>query len=170
LGDCRFRFIRRAGHEARRGVVFIAEVVPRLAIAKIARAFYGENDFCIPMTHTVQPIRSGKKIEYQWRFGGKWCKLSAQTAGDARRPREGGLEQFITQHYWGYSSQHSGNCFEYHVSHFPWQVWTTTAAGFEGDARTLYGSELGAVIHRPPDSAFVANGSPVTVFKGDKVQ
>ena len=165
--NLRFYVRRKEGAEDRRGVVFIAEIVPKPAIAKIARAFYGENYMYLPMKHAIETFDSGKKIDYQWRVDGKWCKLSAQTANESHRPSEGSLEQFITEHYWGYSSQRSDGCLEYDVSHAPWQVWATTIAGLEGDSSSLYGSELGAVIQRRPDSAFVADGSPVIVFKGD---
>src|ERR1700722_1312752 len=168
--NLRFYVRRKEGAEDRRGVVFIAEIVPKPAIAKIARAFYGENYMYLPMKHAIETFDSGKKIDYQWRVDGKWCKLSAQTANESHRPSEGSLEQFITEHYWGYSSQRSDGCLEYHVSHAPWQVWATTIAGLEGDSSSLYGSELGAVIQRRPDSAFVADGSPVIVFKGDVVK
>jgi uncharacterized protein len=168
--NLRFYVRRKEAHDDRRGVVFIAEIVPKRAIAKIARAFYGENYICLPMKHTIETGHSGNKIDYQWRVDGKWCKLSAQTGHDSTRPPQGSLEQFITEHYWGYSSQLSGGCVEYHVSHVPWQVWATVAAGFEGDPSSLHGPELGAVIQRRPDSAFVADGSPVIVFKGDKIQ
>jgi hypothetical protein len=43
-------------------------------------------------------------------------------------------------------------------------------AGFEGDASGLYGLELGRVLQGRPSSAFIADGSPVTVFKGRKLQ
>src|SRR6266446_4530207 len=41
--NLRFYVRRLAGREVRRGVVFIHEVVPRRAIAFIARSFYNEN-------------------------------------------------------------------------------------------------------------------------------
>jgi hypothetical protein len=49
-------------------------------------------------------------------------------------------------------------------------VWATTNAGFEGDARALYGDDLANVLHRRPDCAFVADGSPVIVFRGNRVR
>jgi uncharacterized protein YqjF (DUF2071 family) len=168
--NLRFYVRRNEGGEVRRGVVFIAEVVPRNAIAKTARALYGENYTCLPMRHNIKTGSSDRQTEYAWLVNSKWCKLSARTSGHPTRPQEGSLEQFITEHYWGYSSQRSGGSLEYHVSHVPWQVWTATATGFEGDASSLYGPELAALIQRPPDSAFVAAGSPVVVFKGNKIQ
>jgi len=49
-------------------------------------------------------------------------------------------------------------------------VWATTNAGFEGDARALYGDDLANVLQRRPDCAFVADGSPVIVFRGNRVR
>ena len=89
--------------------------------------------------------------------------------GESALPVEGSLEQFITEHYWGYSAQRNGGCLEYHVTHLPWRVWTATSAGFDGDASALYGSVLAAVIRSNPHSAFIAEGSPVVVFTGTSI-
>src|SRR6266853_1666785 len=164
--NLRFYVRRNEGGEDRRGVVFIAEVVPTCAIAATARLIYGENYICLPMKHRIETDNLNVTAEYQWQVGGQWCRLSAQTVDLPTHPREGSLEQFITEHYWGYSSQRNGGCIEYHVSHVPWQVWATTKAGFEGDSRVLYGRELSAVLQQRPDCAFVADGSPVIVFAG----
>ncbi|HLW85561.1 MAG TPA: DUF2071 domain-containing protein [Candidatus Sulfotelmatobacter sp.] len=168
--NLRFYVRRKQGGEDRRGVVFIAEVVPRWAIATTARLLYGENYRYFPMKHRISTEGLKKTFEYQWRLGRPWCTVSAQTAGPAALSREGSLEQFITEHQWGYSSQRSGGCLEYHVSHAPWKVWSTTAAGFVGETGVIYGRELGAVLQRRPDSAFVAEGSPVKVFRGNRIQ
>ena len=168
--NLRFYVRRKTGSEERIGVVFIAEIVPKRAIAATARVLYGENYVCLPMRHKIATNGSGNSVEYQWRVDGQWCRIFAQTAELPKEAREGSLEQFITEHYWGYSRQRGGAALEYHVSHAPWKVWTTANAGFEGEAGTLYGKDLGAVLRRRPDSAFVAHGSPVIVFKGNRLQ
>jgi uncharacterized protein YqjF (DUF2071 family) len=167
--NLRFYVRRKDENEDRRGVVFISETVPKQAIAKTARVIYGENYTCLPMRHRVYTEGLKNIAEYEWQVNGQWCKLSTQALGAPARPLEGSLEQFITEHYWGYSNQPSGCCLEYHVSHAPWRVWTSTAAAFEGDANALYGSKLGSVLQRPPDSAFIADGSPVIVFTGRRI-
>ena len=167
--NLRFYVRRKEGDEYRRGVVFIAEIVPKQAIAVTARLVYGENYVCLPMKHQICMDGSKRKVEYQWQVKNKWCQLTAQAIGAPALPREGSLEQFITEHYWGYSTQRSGGSLEYHVSHVPWQVWGSTAAGFDGDASGLYGVELGRVLQSRPSSAFIADGSLITVFKGRKL-
>ncbi len=168
--NLRFYVRRKEGNEQRRGVVFIAEIVPKHAVAQIARLAYGENYVCLPMRHHINTNASAKSAEYERKLNGAWCKVHADATGAHAPAESGNLEQFITEHYWGYSARRKGASLEYHVAHAPWNVWTSTTAGFEGDASSLYGSELGKIIQRRPDSAFIADGSPVTVFAGKKIQ
>jgi uncharacterized protein YqjF (DUF2071 family) len=149
--------------------VFIAEIVPKQAVATTARLIYGENYVCLPMKHHICAEGSKKTAKYQWQVKNQWCQLTAQAIGAPELPQGGSLEQFITEHYWGYSTQRSGGSVEYHVSHEPWQVWVSTTAGFEGDASSLYGVELSHVLQGHPSSAFIADGSQVTVFRGNKL-
>jgi uncharacterized protein len=164
--NLRFYVRRRHADGDRRGVVFIREIVPKRAIAYIARLAYGEKYSRFPMRHSISTSSERKAAEYEWELGAEWCKLRAEATGDATMPAEGSLEQFITEHYWGYSAQRNGGCIEYHVTHVPWRVWTSEAASFEGDTTALYGLALAAIIRAKPHSAFIAEGSPVTVFTG----
>lgn len=167
--NLRFYVKRREGDEERRGVVFIREIVPRLAVAHVANLAYGENYVCHPMRHTIRANSSAVAAEYQWRVGREWCGLRAESSAAPAYAGEGSLEQFITEHYWGYSAQRDGGCVEYRVAHPPWRVWHAATAAFEGGAESLYGPDLARVLRRPPDSAFIADGSPVLVFAGRRI-
>src|SRR5262249_30025584 len=149
------------GGQIRRGVVFIRAIVPRAGIALVARLAYGENFSSHPMRHSVRLSPTGGVARYEWGLEDEWCGLEGRATAIASQPAEGSLEQFITEHYWGYSAG-----FEYRVVHRPWNVWTTSAARFHGNDDSLYGPQLGAILRRAPDSAFVADGSPVIVFTG----
>jgi hypothetical protein len=164
--NLRFYVKRREGNECRRGVAFIREIVPKRLIAQVARLAYGENYFCYPMRHRVNTNVDSRMAEYEWEVDRKWCKLYAQGSGIPVRPQEGTFEEFITEHYWGYSARRHGRSLEYRVSHKPWRVWTSTEAGFEGDGTSTYGQRLGGVLNRRPDSAFIAEGSPVLIYMG----
>jgi len=168
--NLRFYVRRKERDDDRRGVAFISEVVPRRAIATTARLVYGENYSCLPMRHRIEAKGRDKTIEYQWRVGNEWCRLFAKTAGIPNHPQEGSFEQFITEHFWGYSMQRGGGCVEYHVRHDPWRVWASVEGGFEGETSALYGNELATVLQRRPDSVFVAEGSSVIVFTGNRVR
>ncbi|HYK17072.1 MAG TPA: DUF2071 domain-containing protein [Bryobacteraceae bacterium] len=167
--NLRFYVRRRERQEDRRGVVFIAEIVPKRAVVQFARLAYGENYVRLPMGHSAVANAGTKAVEYRWRLSGSWCKLHAQSAGVPATPSDGSLEQFITEHYWGYSKQANSNTVEYEVAHVPWNVWTSSSAGFEGDPTGIYGPQFAEVLNRRPDSAFIVDGSPVTVFNGQKI-
>jgi uncharacterized protein YqjF (DUF2071 family) len=168
--NLRFYVRHKEGNEDRRGVVFIAEIVPKWAIAKVARIVYGENYVRLPMKHRIDTTGTTVTAEYEWQQRGAWSKIYVHASGNPAPAADGSLEQFITEHYWGYSKQRNSGSLEYRVSHVPWNVWRSTAAGFEGDATSLYGFELGRVLQRPPDSAFIADGSLVSVLTGKKIQ
>ncbi len=166
--NLRFYVRRRADNGDRRGVVFIREIVPKRAVAWLARIAYGENYVRYPMRHLVSADGAAKSAEYEWRVRTNWAKLHAEATGEASMPGDNSLEQFITEHYWGYAAQPDGGTIEYHVTHPQWRVWQSARAGFEGDAAEICGSAFAEAMRRPPDSAFIAEGSPVVVFKGER--
>jgi uncharacterized protein len=155
--------------ETRRGVVFIREIVPKRAVALIARLAYNENYSCYPMRHRVGPSGQGLRAEYAWRHAGKWMRLRAQADGEPAHPAEGSLEQFVSEHYWGYSRQRDGGTLEYQVTHPQWRVWRSANAALEGDGVRMYGAEFGHALARRPDSAFLADGSEVSVLAGKRI-
>jgi uncharacterized protein YqjF (DUF2071 family) len=167
--NLRFYVRRREGGEIRRGVVFVRELVPRVAIAGLARMMYGEKYDSCPMAHSIERNAAGTSAEYRWEWRGKRFWLSARADGAPARVAEGTLENFITEHYWGYSAKSANETIEYRVSHEPWRVWVSTNARFEGDGEALYGADFGEILRRPPDSAFVAEGSRVLVHTGRRV-
>jgi uncharacterized protein len=158
-------------HGPKKGVVFIKELVPKRAIAAVARFAFNENYVRVPMSHRIETRSDGEiaTAEYAWRAGREPCMMTIETDGPSYLPAEGSESQFITEHYWGYAAQRDGGCIEYEVQHPRWPVWNARRSGFSGDATTLYGAEIAAVLTREPDSAFLAKGSVVTVSKGTRI-
>ncbi|HEX3989077.1 MAG TPA: DUF2071 domain-containing protein [Verrucomicrobiae bacterium] len=164
-------YVRRRGSEGwRRGVVFIKEIVPRRIIATIARVFYNEPYSAMPMRHRIDlengVLRDGGLVEYSWRHKGEWNVLRAIAVGAPYSPRENSEEEFITEHYWGYTAQPNGGCAEYRVEHPRWNVWQVRNPTLKCDAASLYGTEFVGPLSVAPVSAFMADGSAVTVSTG----
>src|SRR5258708_27506991 len=101
--------------------------------------------------------------EYAWRFGGRWHSLAAGISGEPQPMAEGSAEEFICEHYHGYTRQRDGGTVEYPVEHPRWRVWPARDPRFDGDAAALYGGAFAEALRSPPRSAFVAEGSPVVV-------
>jgi uncharacterized protein len=152
-------YVRR---EECRGVVFIREIVPRAAIALVARRVYGENYVSLPMRHQIEASR----VDYAWRFGGKWHRVAASALGPSMPLAPGSHEEFIAEHHWGYTRRSADLTVEYHVEHPPWSVRVASAAAFEGAVAGLYPREFEFLDSRAPDSAFLADGSAVSVSRG----
>lgn len=165
-------YVRRRGPEGwRRGVVFVKEIVPRIAIATVARAVYNENYVAMPMRHRVDvSVDAGGTVEYGWRFRGRWCGLRAAVRGPAGPLVEGSEEEFITEHYWGYARQRDGGTVEYRVEHPRWNVWRAESAALECDVGRLYGPGWAECLSAPPRSALVADGSPIVVRAGRRLK
>jgi uncharacterized protein YqjF (DUF2071 family) len=147
--NLRFYVRRWENGVMKRGVVFIQEIVPRRAIAAVARLAYHENYRSLPMAHQISFEGGALRVEYAWRLGSIWNRLNVQSAGTPRAMTDGSAEQFIAEHYWGYSAQ---------------------PGGVSGDAASLYGAAFAGVLNKPPDSALLAEGSPVTVYRGKRIE
>ena len=86
----------------RRAVVFVRELVPRYAIAAIARFLYNEAYSSIPMRHHGGlHVDRGGDIEYAWRHGTEDFSLGATVEGPAAALTGGSEAEFITEHFWG---------------------------------------------------------------------
>jgi uncharacterized protein len=162
--NLRFYVRRKSADTWRRGVVFIRELVPRPAIALAARAFYGENYVAVPMKHEIEHLDGNVKVEYSWRRRRKWESLRINATGEPQVIPAGSHAEFITEHYWGYTALRNG-CSEYRVEHPQWKIWNASGFEFKADVATLYGEEFAKVLNQPPRSAFIADGSPITVKK-----
>jgi uncharacterized protein len=168
--NLRFYVRRNTGTESRRGVVFIREIVPRRAIAFLARTAYNENYVALPMAHEIRFVDDGRlSVAYRWRSGNCWSEIAVETENASELPGNDSAEQFITEHYWGYAAQPNGGCVEYRVTHPSWRIWQIRHSAFAGDAEKLYGKDFAAVLQSTPKSAFLAEGSAVTVRYGRKL-
>jgi hypothetical protein len=169
--NLRFYVRRELGSEVRRGVVFVREIVPRHAIAIVARLLYNEPYRALPMRHRVERTDDGAvEREFAWHAGAGWSRIVATTVGTPEPLRADSEEQFITEHYWGYTRQRDGGTVEYRVQHPRWNVWNARDARLDGDVEAVYGAEFARVLSGAPRSAFVADGSAVRVFAPRRIR
>lgn len=158
-------YVRRETNEGwRRGVAFIRELVPRQAIASVARVFYGEPYVAVPMRHDIVHRDGRVEVTYEWRRGKKWDRLAMSAAGEPTTTAVGSHAEFITEHYWGYTALRDRSS-EYRVTHPRWRVWTAETSEFRADIADLYGSEFVEPLSAAPTSALIAEGSDVQVWR-----
>jgi uncharacterized protein YqjF (DUF2071 family) len=135
--NLRFYVRRELGGETRRAVTFIKEIVPRRAIAAVARFAYNEPYVALPMRHSIgaRPDldEAPGRVRYEWRQSSGWSALTVEASGPAMELVPGSEQEFITEHYWGYTRQRDGGTVEYQVRHPRWRTWSVDAASVEGD-------------------------------------
>ncbi len=162
--NLRFYVRRKVDGEWRRGVCFVRELVPRFAIAFVARAFYGEPYAAVPMRHAVSRADEQLSVSYSWRRRGVWESLGMTATGNAEESASGSHEEFITEHYWGYTQRRMRSS-EYRVEHPRWRIWPAVTWRLDADVGSLYGDSFVAPLSALPVSAFIAEGSEIQVQK-----
>ena len=169
--NLRFYVRRKAADGWRRGVVFIKEIVPSRLIALIARKIYNEPYVALPMGHVVdREAGRVKSVRYQWQFQGRENAIELSTRGPASDLEKGSEAEFITEHYWGYNQQPNGATLEYRVEHPRWRVYEASETRLDCDPVKLYGEPFAESLRQKPSSAFLAEGSPVIVYRGIRIR
>ncbi len=173
--NLRFYVIRtEAGGAPKRGVVFVREFVPRAAITRIARSIYEEPYSTLPMRHHITSTPASAEpdslaVEYAWRHRGHWHRLAVEAAPIAQPIATGSEEEFLTEHYWGYTKRTRGNTSEYGVEHPRWSIYPIRSHTVEADFAALYGPAFAPLTGAKPTSILLAEGSAVSVFEGTRL-
>jgi uncharacterized protein YqjF (DUF2071 family) len=186
--NLRFYVRRHAGNEQRRGVVFVREIVPRRAVAVIANWLYNENYVTRPMRINLKmtgtSLAHGDAIEYAWRSAcswplrgrphrgqqqNDWNRLAARVAAPLAIPAQNSLDEFLVEHYWGYVRGRDGITREYRVVHDPWQVAPADSVTWDCDVPLTYNAPLAKHLSSPPTTALIAAGSPIQLYRGQRI-
>jgi hypothetical protein len=160
--NLRFYVRTKAAEGWRRGVVFVKELVPRWAIAFVARTVYGEAYSAMPMRHTVTHAPGSFSAAYEWRRKGQWEALRIGGTAEPAEIGSGTMEEYITEHYWGFTRHGSGSTL-YGVEHPRWRARAAEKCEFQAEVASLYGERFVETLSASPHSAFLAEGSAVTV-------
>ena len=163
--NLRFYVRRVTGTETRRGVTFIKEIVPRRAIAAVAGLYYGEPYECWKMSH----ITDENMIAYRWTRGDLKNSIAVETGENRGVPADGSHENFIIEHYWGYTKRGANHTDEYKVEHPKWELFDVGTAEIKVDFGKTYGEKFAFLNNTQPKSILLAKGSKIGVYKGAKL-
>ena len=167
--NLRFYVRYQDGRQWKRGVVFVKEIVPKVAITWVANTIYKENYETLPMGHTWEVGGGALGVEYRWRKKGAWQSLHVVTDYEAVDIQTGSEEEFITEHYWGYARIHDHKTSEYEVVHPRWQVYPVRRYAVDVDFAKVYGEDFGFLKRETPRSVFLAEGSEIKVLAGSVI-
>jgi uncharacterized protein YqjF (DUF2071 family) len=153
----------------RRGVVFISEFVPRTAISVIARSLYEEPYQKLPMRHRIASTAESLTVEYAWRNHGIWNRMEVEASPKANAITVGSFEEFITEHYWGYTKRTRGTTSEYGVRHPRWSIYPVRSFVIDANLEALYGHAFASLNAVAPANILLAEGSEVSVSSGARI-
>ena len=165
--EVNLRFYVRFNDEGvwKRGVVFIKEIVPKPALTFVANSVYKENYETLPMEHVWSTSGDSIIAEYKWKKK-RWNLLKVIADGTPRQIVSDSEEEFITEHYWGYTRVGDRKTSEYEVEHPRWEVYPVKDYRIEVDFEEVYGKDFGFLKDVKPRSVFLAEGSLVEVKDG----
>lgn len=151
----------------KRGAVFIKEIVPKQAITLVANTIYKEKYQTLPMKHSWLENENQLEISYAWKTK-KWNTFSVISSTQSQEIPVGSDEEFITEHYWGYTKIGENKTSEYGVEHPRWEVYPLKEYHIDVDFEANYGKVFSFLNDRKPDSVMLAEGSAIRVMKGRK--
>jgi uncharacterized protein YqjF (DUF2071 family) len=164
-------YVRRleADGSSRRGVVFVSEIVPRAAITLVANALYEEPYATMPMRHAIDESDHTLRIKYAWKHRGQWSSIKTFAANQPVAIEPGSVEEFTTEHYWGFTKRSKGATSQYQVEHPRWLVYPILSCTIQADFGALYGPAFASIDPRRPDNVLLAEGSAVSVYQGTRL-
>jgi uncharacterized protein YqjF (DUF2071 family) len=166
--NLRFYVRYREAGQWKRGVVFIREIVPKPALSFVANKLFRERYLTMPMKYKWEEQETQMLTRYEWRSG-DWYHLEVLSAKQSQPIAAGSAEEFITEHYWGYTSIAADQTGEYQVAHPHWEVYPVDQYSIHCDFDQLYGNHFAGLNNREPESIFLAEGSPVSIYMKKQV-
>lgn len=169
--EINLRFYVKYGNGAdyKRGVVFIKEIVPRPALTFVANFLYNENYETMPTRHEWIEGDGTLSVKYGWKKG-EWHTVKViadKTPVDIKPYSE---EEFITEHFWGYTRIRAGVTSEYEVAHPRWQIYPIKEYEVNVDFAKVYGNDFAFLQDAEPVSVYLAEGSEILVKQGGKIK
>ena len=160
--NLRFYVKRKSGDSYKRGVVFVKEIVSKPAIAWVANTLYGEKYATAHMSYLWDINDKEIKVEYKW---GKNPTHSMQVSSlPISEPIEtDSLEEFITEHYWGYAHVSPYKTIEYEVTHPRWEIYPVDEYSVNCNFEKNYGPSFAILDQLKPSNVLFAEGSAITI-------
>ncbi len=172
--NLRFYVRYKENNEWKRGVVFIKEIVPKRMIAWVANTLYKEHYKSCKMNHSWEEKDDMMNVNYCWENKSVLRKIasqshamtniiSVQAENKMLEIPTGSGEEFITEHYYGYSKFDEKITGEYKVEHPRWMVYPVKEYNIQCDFEKNYGSDFKSLTGMKPNSVYLAEGSEISV-------
>lgn len=147
----------------KRGVVFISEIVPNKIVAFLANKLYKEHYSTAKMESSIIVENEIKNIKYSWQVGKDNYSIIASFNNKGKSIEENSLEEFIYEHYFGFTKVSNKETWEYKVNHPRWQTNEVKSCMINCDFERMYGKDFAFLNLQKPFSIYNAVGSEVNI-------
>ena len=161
--NLRFYVKRKEGNQYKRGVVFINETVPYKPVAWLANKLYKEHYIAIPTKHRIAVNQNEKEVEFQWKTLSQWNTIRVKASVFSGEMERGSLQEFIFEHYFGYTKISETESQEYKINHPRWQVNEIKEYHIDCNFKEMYGDAFAKLENMEPEAVFIAEGSDISV-------
>lgn len=161
--NLRFYVVRKENDEIKRGVVFINETIPYRIVAWIANKLYKEHYTVVPTKHEIITENSMQKIKFEWLLNKNWQSIYVESSTKSNFMKKGSLENFIYEHYYGYTKVDENKTEEYKLQHPSWETSEVINYEIDCDFEAMYGNSFSVLNQTKPTAVFIAKGSSVGV-------
>lgn len=158
-------YVRERGG-GRRGVTFVAELVPKPAIAVVANLIYHEHYRAVPMSIDVDDDGGVHRLSLSIEIGERTHGLVITGDLATVTPPADSTEHFFKEHEWGFGRDGDGNLVVYRVHHPVWAVYPTSLdrLSLAFDFGELYGEPWSLLDRERPFHVAFAVGSEIAVY------
>jgi uncharacterized protein len=161
--NLRFYVTRKDGNTIKRGVVFINETIPYKIVAWVANYLYKEHYIAIPTKHYWNITTENKEIRYSWKMNNKWNYVNLNAKTQKQMIQKASIEEYIFEHYFGYTKVSESKTLEYGIKHPRWQINEIKNCDINCNFDEMYGIDFAFLNNKKPDTIMLAEGSEIAV-------
>jgi uncharacterized protein YqjF (DUF2071 family) len=149
--------------ETKRGVVFIKEIVPKKLISVVANTIYKEHYFTTKMNHEIVIVENDISVNYGWENKKDEQFINVKASPKPLSIKQNSVEEFIAEHYWGYTKISDNKTSRYEVKHPSWNQHKVINFSLQIDFNKNYGDDFECLNNQKPHSVFLFDGSEISV-------
>jgi hypothetical protein len=120
------------------------------------------------MEHFWKKNNETIEIEYRWK-NSEWNSIKVIADNKLIDLKTGSEEEFISEHYWGYTRISENITSEYEVEHPKWKFYNVNNYTIKTDFEETYSKDFNFLNNTVPKSVFLAEGSEISVKEGKKL-
>lgn len=157
-------YVTPSSDRSKKSVVFIKEIVPLKAIEMIANSLFHENYATTKMDHEF----TENSYTYSWKNDGETQLIKATVTEECTLPEKGSLEEFISEHYWGYTKS-PNTTHAYEVKHSQWTTCLINDYVINVDFKKVYGADFAFLNESAPAHVCFSEGSRIEVMSAQSI-